>query len=68
MCKLFLHAHTHHVYGVIYSYIYLQDIGRIKFELFQDFVPKTAENFRYELIWGSRRYQAFTHWVTFLIN
>lgn len=24
-----------------------QDIGRIKMELFEDVVPKTAENFRY---------------------
>ena len=25
----------------------LQEVGRIKFELFADVVPKTAENFRY---------------------
>lgn len=28
------------------NYFYLKEIGRIKFELFADVVPRTAENFR----------------------
>ena len=43
---LSVHAYMHVSYCNSFFFLF-QEIGRIKFELFADIVPRTAENFRY---------------------